>query len=193
MSSFVTFEKSALRAIRTILGVTGAFALIIGLLILIWPGKTAAVVAGIVAVYAIITGLLYITAGVFSKGAGGWSRVGHVALGVLFVVAGILAFSNLTLTTASLALFVGIMVGLLWIFEGVVALTTVGDSSSKVVSTLFAIVSILAGVLLLFSPLFGAVILWWLLGVALVVLGVVNIVRALAFGRGAARSSRNLS
>ena len=38
-----------------------------------------------------------------------------------------------------------------------------------------------AGIYLLFNALIGAAVLWWLLGIALVVLGIINIVRAFTF------------
>jgi uncharacterized membrane protein HdeD (DUF308 family) len=34
---------------------------------------------------------------------------------------------------------------------------------------------------LLFTPLYGAFVLWWLLGIALVVLGIIQIIRAFRF------------
>lgn len=169
--------------IRTALGVSGLLALIVGILILVWPGKTAVVVAAIIAIYAIVGGIVYASIGIFSKTMGGWGRVGHIILGILFIVAGIVAFTNLTLTTELLAVLLGILVGIMWIIEGIVALTTLGDNSSKVWSIIFAILSIIAGVILLFAPLWGAVVLWWLLGISLVVLGIVNIVRAFRAGR----------
>ena len=46
-----------------------------------------------------------------------------------------------------------------------------------------SIISIIAGVTLLFSPIWGAVILWWLLGIGAVVFGIINIVRAFSFGK----------
>ena len=48
-----------------------------------------------------------------------------------------------------------------------------------------AIISIIAGGVLCFSPLLGAVALWWLLGIALVVLGILQIIRAFSFGKKA--------
>ena len=54
---------------------------------------------------------------------------------------------------------------------------------SKVWSIIFAVISIIAGIVLLFSPLWGAAILWWLLGIALIVLGIINVVRAFTFGK----------
>ena len=81
-------------------------ALIVGILILVWPLKTAIVVTAMIAVYAIITGIVYVGLAIFSKTLGGWSRVGHAVLGVLFVIAGIVAFFNLTETTLLVAVFV---------------------------------------------------------------------------------------
>ena len=171
--------------IRTALGVGGVIALIVGILVLVWPNKTAMVVAAIIAIYAVVGGLVYAGLGIFAKAMGGWARVGHIVLGLVFIIAGILAFTNLVLTTAWLAVFLGVMVGIMWIIEGIVALTTLGDSSSKGFSIFFAIISIIAGGVLCFSPLLGAVALWWLLGIALVVLGILQIIRAFSFGKKA--------
>ncbi|MFE5409815.1 HdeD family acid-resistance protein [Microbacterium sp. NPDC056569] len=180
MSTASEAEKSAVNGIRTALGVGGVLALIVGILILVWPGKTAAVVTAIIAIYAIAAGLVYAGLGIFSKTKGGWARVGHILLGVLFIIAGVVALFNLGQTTAWLALFLGILIGILWIVEGIVALSTLGDAASKGWSIFFAILSIIAGIVLLFSPLY-VFALWWILGIALVVLGVINIVRAFTF------------
>ncbi|GAA1950343.1 HdeD family acid-resistance protein [Microbacterium deminutum] len=181
MSSETSAERSAINGIRTALGVGGVLAVIVGILILAWPGKTAMVVTAIIAIYAIVAGLVYAGLGIFSKNRGGWSRVGHIALGILFIIAGVVAFLNLSQTTAWLAVFLGILVGIMWIVEGIVALSTLGDARSKVWSIIFAIISIIAGIVLLFSPLWGAAVLWWLLGIALVVLGIINIIRAFTY------------
>lgn len=173
-------------AIRIALGVSGALSLIVGILILVWPGRTAAVVVGSIAVWAILGGLVYAGIGIFSRDSGGRSRVGHIVLGVLFVVAGVVALANLGEATAGFAVFLGVLVGILWIVEGVVALTTLGGTGSRGWSILFAVVSILAGVVLLLSPLYGAALLWIFLGASLLVLGLFQLVRAFTFGRGPA-------
>ncbi|MBZ4486449.1 DUF308 domain-containing protein [Microbacterium sp. cx-55] len=175
-------EKSVVGGIRTALGIGGAVALIVGILILVWPLKTAAVGTAIIAVYAIVTGLVYAGIGVFSKTLSGWARVGHIVLGVLFVVAGVIALANLGDTTVFLAIFVGVFVGVTWIVEGVVALTTLGSAGSRGWTVFFAIVSLLAGVTLLFSPLYVA-LLWLFVGVSLVLLGILQIIRAFTFGK----------
>ena len=50
---------------------------------------------------------------------------------------------------------------------------------------IFAVLSIIAGIILLFSPVWGVQVILVITGIALVVLGVVQIVRAFTFGRGA--------
>mgnify|MGYP003419510302 FL=1 len=77
-------------------------------------------------------------------------------------------------------IFLSVTVGILWLFEGVLALTMLKQSSNKVWTVIYAIVSIVAGVVLLFSPFMGAITLWLLLGISMVVLGVVQVVRAFA-------------
>ena len=180
MSAESSVAKSAVNGIRTALGLGGVLAVIVGILILVWPGKTAMVVTAIIAIYAIAAGLVYAGLGIFSKTKGGWARVGHIVLGILFIIAGIVAFLNLGATTAWLAVFIGILVGVLWIVEGIVSLSTLGDAASKTWTIIFAIISIIAGIVLLFSPLY-IVALWWLLGISLIVLGIVNVIRAFTF------------
>lgn len=174
-------ETSAINGIRTALGIGGVVSVIVGILILAWPGKTAMVVAAIIAIYAIVAGLVYAGLGIFSKSKGGWARVGHIALGILFIVAGVIAFANLGATTVWLAIFIGILIGVMWIIEGIVSLSTLGDAPSKVWTIIFAIISIIAGVVLLFSPLWGAVVIWWLIGISAIVLGIIQVVRAFTF------------
>lgn len=178
-----SIDRPILNGIRTALGIGGVLAVLLGILILVWPGRTAMVAVAIVAVYAIAAGIVYAGLGIFSAQKDGWARVGHIVLGVLFVIAGIIAFVNLPAATAWFGVFVGVMVGVMWIIEGIVALSTLGVVASKGWTVFFAILSIVAGLVLLFSPLWGAVALWWLLGVSAIVLGVVQIIRAFTFGR----------
>ncbi|SHJ11603.1 Uncharacterized membrane protein HdeD, DUF308 family [Tessaracoccus bendigoensis DSM 12906] len=177
MSTFVTppTEKWS----RVALLVEGLAAAAFGIAVLVWPTKTAVALTGVIAVWAIVGGIVYVVMGFVSKHLGTGGRVGHILLGILYVVAGIYAFSSLARTAAFLAVFLVIMVGVMWMMEGFTALFTLGGSGSKAITVVFAIISILAGFSLLTSPLWGAVFLWWFLGIGLAVLGVLNIVRAI--------------
>jgi uncharacterized membrane protein HdeD (DUF308 family) len=167
--------------IRTAFGIGGIIALIVGIIILVWPGHAAVALTAVIAAYAVVGGLVYAGLGIFSKTMGGWARVGHMILGVLFIIAGIIAFTQLAQTAVWLAIFIGILVGIMWVVEGVVALTALGTERARGWSIFFAILSIVAGIILLFSPLWGAVVLWWLLGISLVVLGIIQIMRGFTF------------
>jgi len=169
-------------ALRGAIGLGGVLAFTVGLLVLLWPGRSAMVVTAIVAVYLVVAGLGYVVAALGSRARSGWGRVGHLLLGVLYVLAGGFALSDLSAATASLATLLGLVVGVVWVVEGVVALTTLPMmTGSKAWTAVFAVLSIVAGVLALLSPVWAVATLWWLVGVVLVVLGVVQIGRALAW------------
>ena len=116
----------------------------------------------------------------------GWARVGHLALGAVFLVTAILAFANLGTARDVLAVLIGVVVGFTWLVEGVVALALIADAPSKVWTVVYSVITIVAGAVLITSPLWGAAILWLLLGISLVVSGIVQLVRAFRFGSKAA-------
>lgn len=185
MSEALTEAKSLFKSIRVALAVSGALALIAGIVLLVWPVKSAVIVTGIIASYLIIAGVVYAGLGIFSGSKGGWARVGHIVLGILYVVAGVIAFANLPAATLTLAYVTVIFIGVSWIIDGVVALTLLNSDGSKVWTILYAILGIVAGVIVIFSPLLAAVTLWWILAISLVVLGIIQIVRAITLGKDA--------
>lgn len=186
MTDFLATEaKSLFKSIRVVLAVSGAIALIAGIVLLVWPAKSAVIVTGIFATYLVIAGLVYIGLGIFSRVKGGWARVGHIVLGLVYIVAGVIAFANLGVAAATLALVVVIFIGISWIVDGVVALSLLGKDGSRVWTLLYALLSIIAGIVVLFSPLYAAAVLWLVLGISLVVLGIVQIVRAITLGKDA--------
>ncbi|QMU98140.1 hypothetical protein FVO59_13745 [Microbacterium esteraromaticum] len=172
-------EPGFLRSIRLFLGIAGAITLIAGLVLLIWPAKSAVIVTGIFASYLIVGGLIYLGLAVFSGRGGGWVRAGHVALGLLYIATGVIAFANLGAATVTLAIVVAIFIGVSWIADGVVALSLMGTDTSKVWTLLYALLGIVAGIAVLFSPMYAATVLWLILGISLVALGVVQLIRAL--------------
>lgn len=181
----VSGAGSLFKSIRIVLAVSGVIALIAGIVLLAWPVKTAVIVTGIFASYLVIAGLVYVGLGIFSRVRGGWARVGHIVLGLVYIVAGVIAFANLGVAAATLALVVVIFIGISWIVDGVVALSLLGQDGSRVWTLLYALLSVIAGIVVLFSPLYAAAVLWLVLGISLVALGLVQIVRAITLGRDA--------
>lgn len=176
--------KSAINGVRVALGISGAVALIIGIIIVFWPRTAAAGLTILLAISLLVSGIAYLAVGFFAKGISGGARALDLIFGALLVIAAIIAFVNVSGTAAFLAIFLGILVGIAWIVEGAVALAQVGDSSSRGWGIFFGILSIVAGIVLLFSPFWGITVLFLLAGISLIVLGVVQIARAFTFGRG---------
>jgi len=175
-----TITKVA-QSVRIAVLAGGVIAIAFGIAVLAWPSKTAAAVTGVIAVYAIIAGIVYVAIALLGRSYGTGSRIGHGILGLLFIVAGIYAFTSLQESAAYLAVFVTIMIGVMWLVEGFTALFTLGDGGSTGWTIFFAIISILAGFSLLSTPVWGAGFLWWLLGISLLVLGVLNVIRGLSW------------
>ncbi|MDZ8171544.1 HdeD family acid-resistance protein [Microbacterium xanthum] len=171
---------------RAAFGIGGVLAFAIGVLILVWPERTAFAATALVAAYAIGAGLVYGFLGLLSREQRARTRVARISAAVVFLILGVVALANLSRTTAWLALFLGVAIGVVWIVEGILALVTVRESEHRTLSVLFAIVAFAAGVVLLVSPLWGVSVLWWLLGLSLIALGAMNAYRAFRPGSRAA-------
>ncbi len=185
MSDTLNEAKSIFRSIRITLAVSGALALIAGIVVLVWPAKSAIIVTAILASYLIVAGIVYIGLGIFSGKGGGWARAGHILLGVLYIASGIIAFANLGAAAATLAIIVVIFIGVSWIIDGIVALTLLGQDGSRVWTLLYALLSVIAGIYVVANVLAAGVALWIFLGVSLIVLGIAQIVRAITIGKDA--------
>lgn len=169
-------------AVRIMFGLGGLIALILGILIMVNPVKSGVImmqiVAVIVALYMVGVGVVYLGSAIFSKSMKGWPRTGNILLGLLYVVAGIILFSNLAAAAAVLAAFLSILIGVMWILEGVLVFSTLKTSGHRALAVIYGILSILAGLVLLFAPFLAAITLWLLLGISMVVLGIVQVIRA---------------
>lgn len=180
--TFVVDGRKATDLVRTVMGIGGLVALILGVLILLNPVESGAVMMTFVsilfAIYLVVAGLIFLGSMVFSKTMSGWRRVGNAVLGLLYLIAGIIVFGNLGATAAVLTAVLSILIGIVWIVEGILAFASVRTSSSKTWSIIYGIISVIAGVVLIITPLIAAVTLWILVGIALVAMGIVQIIRA---------------
>lgn len=181
-TTIIVDDRKAVDVVRTLMGVGGLVALVVGVLILVNPVASGAVmmkfVAILFAVYMVVAGLIYIGTMIFSKTMGGWHRVGNAVLGLLYLIAGIIVFGNLGTTAAVLTAVLSVFIGILWIVEGILAFASVKGAPKKAWGIIYGIISIIAGLVLIITPLVAAVTLWMLIGASMVVMGIVQIVRA---------------
>lgn len=175
-------EQRGLDSLRIMFGMGGLLAVIVGVLVLINPVKTGAammqILAVIVSIYMIGTGAVYLGTAIFSKAITGWARTGNIVLGLIYIIAGVILMANVQGTAVFLTLFLAIMLGIVWIVEAFVVFSVVKSSGHRVLTVLYGILCLVAGLVLLFSPLLSAIALWIYLAVSLIVLGATQVLRA---------------
>lgn len=155
----------------------GIITAVIGVLTLIWPGRTIVVVAVLFGIQLILAGLFRFVAALASDDESGGTRVLYAVLGILSLIAGLYALRHLFVTIAVLALLLGIF----WIVNGVVdIIAAVGDRGmrGRGWSAALGVLSIVAGVIVLMSPSITLLTLAVVLGIWLVVLGIGQVVLA---------------
>lgn len=175
--------SGAKNAVRVAYGVIGIAAVVLGICLLVWPGRSLEVACVIVGIYFLVSGVIRIVSSIVEVGLpGGW-RVLGVIIGLILVVGGIVVLKNVAVSTAMLAVMFTLIVGIGWIMEGVMALVESWQVAGSGWAILYAVISILAGFVILFMPLSSTV---WLIifgAISMIVMGVVAVVRAFTFGR----------
>lgn len=185
---FKLFEEMlpqpAKKAIRGLYGVIGVVAVVLGLALLFWPGRTLAVAAVLLGVYFVVSGVIRVVSAIVEVGLpAGW-RVLDVFVGILLAIGGVAVVKNASLSGTTLLVMVTMVVGIGWIMEGVMALLESWKLPKSGWAIAYAVISVIAGLIVLFSPLSSAFWLMVVAGVALIVMGVSAVVRAFTFGRG---------
>lgn len=160
--------------------------LVPGILVLVWPDETLHILAVLIGLYLVVTGVFRFVA-VFGRDEHG-ERLPGLLLSVLFVLAGVLCLRNPLQTIAALSLIVGIV----WLVSGMLtAYTAIAMKALPHRGVVFcaAALGIVAGVVVLALPTESARALTRLLGLWLVLLGLIELVLAFAW-RAALRRAR---
>lgn len=181
------FSKNTITALRIGFAAIGTLALVVGAFLAFWPSRTIEVVAVIMGIYLLVSGVMKALSGMVTPQLEGSRRALLIVLGVLYAICGLIMVRQMFFAGTALAVFVGITVGLMWIIEGVTTLTQ-GDfrqseSKSKAWTIVYAVISIVAGAAICFSPAWGTMMLMVFAGAALIVMGGISIYRAFTFGR----------
>lgn len=141
--------------------VRGAVAVVFGVLALAWPAVTVLALALLFGVYALVNGISTITAAFRDDGL--FHRWLVALSGVLSVAAGVIALFWPGITVLALTLVVGVWALATGISEIVAAVRLRRVLAHKAYLVITGILSVIAGVLLVWHPLAGA------LGIAIVV------------------------
>jgi uncharacterized membrane protein HdeD (DUF308 family) len=174
---------SAINGIRLAFGIGGIVAVILGIVLLVWPEKTLGVVAIFLGIYFLVAGVIRLALGIFSKGISGGMRTLDILLGILLIVGGIIVLKNVGPATAALLILTVAVIGVGWIIEGVLSIVESRGAPSSGWAITSGIISILAGIVVLVIPGWSALWLILITGIILIVLGILGIIRAFTFGR----------
>ena len=159
---------------------SGALAIVLGALILAWPGKTLLVAAVLFGVYLLVSGIAQVALafGLHSSAGG---RILLFVSGAASLILAVLAFRHFGQGYALLLLAIWIGIG--FIFRGVATTATAFSefhgTPGRGWSIFFGIISIIAGVVVLGYPFSSLVTLTLVVGIWLIVIGVFEIIAGL--------------
>ena len=161
----------------------GVVTVILGLIVSFHP-------SGSLNVIAVLLGILMIISGIFNlirvfDGAE-QHRVWLGIAGLLYVVIGVVLIRHLHLTVA----FIGLLVGLTWIVQGLSALFggVAGSREGRGWWIFFGIVSLIAGIVVVADPISSVTVLAVLLGIWFIVMGLFQVIAAFIIRRAVSAS-----
>ena len=158
----------------------GVLTLILGVVVLIWPGKSILVAAVLFGIYLLASGIAQIVFALFLDASGG-QRVLLFISGALSIVLGVIAFRHFEEGWPILLLAIWIGVG--FIFQGVAEAGLAASFPGlpgRGWHIFLGVLSVIAGIVVMAWPFGSIVMLAIVAGVWLVVIGVTQIIWALS-------------
>ncbi|WP_024799410.1 HdeD family acid-resistance protein [Nocardia sp. BMG51109] len=147
--------------------VTGLLSVVVGILVLVWPGPTLVVAGVLFGIYLLVSGIFQLVAAFGPHVGGGW-RVLSILSGVLSFILAFFSFRHIGDAIVLLALWIGIS----WLFRGVAVLVGSSEVPSGVAgrgwAICYGIVLLIGGLVLVIWPVGSIVTLtlvagWWLI------------------------------
>lgn len=143
---------------------------VVGLILLVWPKATVVVVAALIGVALLVTGILRLISGFTASDASGGTRAAYIIIGLLAMLAGLYCLRHLSVTAALLAFIVGVF----WTLHGIVdliAAATSGPGTGRGLRALTGLLSLVAGLVVMFWPTISVTILLAVMGIWLIFYG----------------------
>lgn len=170
----------------------GLGAIVVGILLLAWPKATLAIVAILIGASLVVAGLLRLIDGFTAHDASGGRRVAHVLIGLLAIIVGLYCIRHYNVTIAALA----ILVGLFWILHGIADIAAglfAGPFPGRGLTIVAGVLSLFAGLIVLFWPTISLTVLVAVIGIWLLVYGLLMAITAFSLRRSGAGTGRMAS
>ncbi|MDT5256124.1 MAG: hypothetical protein QOD10_1204 [Mycobacterium sp.] len=163
--------------------ISGLLAVILGVVILAWPGKSIIVASVLLGIYLVMSGVAQVIFA-FSLHVSAGSRILLFVSGAASLILAVLAFRHFGEGYAILLL--GIWIGVGFVFRGVA--TTVTAISDPILpgrgwAIFFGVITIIAGVIVLAYPYDSLVTLTLVTGIWLIITGLFEIISGLMIRR----------
>jgi uncharacterized membrane protein HdeD (DUF308 family) len=156
--------------------VSGLLAVLLGVLVLVWPGITILVAAIFFGAYLLITGIAQVVFA-FSLDVSAGGRVLLFISGAAALILAVLCFRSLQESILLLAIWIGVG----FVFRGVApAVSAISDPTlpGRGWEIFIGVISLIAGIVMLASPFESIATLTIVVGIWLIVLGVFEVVSA---------------
>jgi uncharacterized membrane protein HdeD (DUF308 family) len=149
----------------------GIASIVVGVILLVWPKETLTVVAVLIGIALIVAGVMRLMDGFTSHEASGGKRVVSVVIGLLAAVLGLYCIRHYHFTITALA----IIVGLFWVIHGIADIAVglfVGKFPGRGFTVVTGVLSLFAGVIVLFWPAISITVLVVVIGIWLIIYGI---------------------
>ena len=169
--------------------VVGIVTLILGLIVSFHPSGSLNVIAVLIGVLVIVSGLFHL-ARMF--GSAESHRVWLGISGLLLIVLGVVLLRHLNLTVA----LIGLLVGISWIIQGLSALAggmAAGPGEGRGWWIFFGIISLIAGIVVAALPVTSVTALAVLVGIWFIIQGLVEIIGGFMLRRTVSKAEATIS
>jgi len=168
----------------------GAVSIVLGLLVLFWPGHTVGTLTTLFGLYLLITGGYRFIAAIQLKGIEPVARVVALVMAALSVAIGLVCLVDPFSTAAAFAMVAGVF----WLAAGAIAIFGARQRRGHPIvgrgpGVAGGVFSMIIGLLVLTFPNASLVVLAWILGCSLIFFGI----SALATGLAARRLLKNVA
>ncbi|RMI35366.1 HdeD family acid-resistance protein [Nocardia stercoris] len=153
----------------------GLLSVVLGIIILAWPGPSLLVAGVLFGIYLIVSGVLQLVSA-FGPHVGTGFRVMALISGALSLILAFFAFRHVGNAIFLLAIWIGIS----WLFRGISALIAAADAPSGTPgrgwAIFFGILVLIGGFMLMAWPISSIATLTLAVGITMIVLGVMEFI-----------------
>jgi uncharacterized membrane protein HdeD (DUF308 family) len=171
--------------------VIGVATLVLGIIVALHPSGSLSVIAVLLGILLVVSGLLHL-ARVFDRREEHRGWLGSV--GILLIVLGVVLMRHIDLTTA----IMGLLIGIAWIVQGLSWLLSALPGRTQREAgrgwwALFGAISLIAGVVVVATPVSSVTVLATLVGIWFAILGAAEIIGAFIIRHAITRASRDVA